>query len=148
MLSAGQEISDLFYYLAENDFENLISYFEFKNIPGGEILWKEGDQSDHLAFIVAGKIKITKETEFKGREVVVGVFGRGTLAGELCILDGQPRATSATAMEPSTLLLLSKNNFEKVLKENPEAGMRLLKSMLLAASSRLRQAINRTASMF
>ncbi|MBN2428169.1 MAG: cyclic nucleotide-binding domain-containing protein [Deltaproteobacteria bacterium] len=148
MLSAGQEISDLFYYLAENDLENMISYFKFKNIAQGETLWKEGEMSDQLAFIVGGKIKITKETEFKGREVVVGVFGKGTLAGELCILDGQPRATSASAMENSTLLLLSKDNFDKILAENPEAGMRLLKSLLLAASTRLRQAINRTAAMF
>lgn len=148
MLCAGQEISDLFYSLTDKDLEKLIAFFEFKNITAGEFLWKEGDRSDNLAFIVGGKVKITKETEFKGREVVIGIFGKGSLAGELCMLDGQPRATSAVALEACTLLLLSQKNFEIIVKEDPEIGTKLLKSMLLAASARLRQAIRRTASMF
>jgi hypothetical protein len=108
MLSAGQEISDLFFYLAENDLEKLISYFKFKNIAGEKPCG--GKVKSQTSWrLLSAENKNHQRTEVKGREVV-GVFGKGTLAGELCMLDSQTRVTSATAMENSTLLLLGKEN--------------------------------------
>ncbi|MBN1142004.1 MAG: cyclic nucleotide-binding domain-containing protein [Deltaproteobacteria bacterium] len=148
MTSAGKEIAELFFYLEEYEVENLATYFSFGQVKAGEILWKEGDPCEALAFIVSGKIRLSKQTEFKGKEVVIGVFGPGSMAGELSILDGSPQATSAIALEDTVLLRLSKGSFGRILQESPELGMRLLKSMLLSVSARLKHALGRLAAIF
>lgn len=148
MTSAGKEIADLFHYLEENEIENLATYFSFGQMKAGETLWKEEDPCEVLAFIVSGKIRLSKQTEFKGKEVVVGVFGPGAMAGEPSILDGSLQATSAVALEDAVLLLLSKKSFDRILQESPELGMRLLKSMLLSVSDRLKHALGRLAAMY
>ena len=57
-----------------------------------------------------------------------------------------PQATSAVAMEDTVILLLSKGSFDRILQNSPELGMRLLKSMLLSASARLKHALGRLAA--
>ncbi len=54
----------VFNFLSDEDLKNLSAFFESKNIPTGETLWKEEDPFDYIAFIVSGKVEIKKETEY------------------------------------------------------------------------------------
>ena len=63
----------VFNFLSDEDLKNLSAFFESKNIPAGETLWKEEDPFDYIAFIVSGRVEIKKATEFEGKELVVGI---------------------------------------------------------------------------
>lgn len=126
----------------------LADYFSCRQVRSGEVLWQEGDADDYEVFIISGRLEAKKQTEFAGKEVVVGVFSAGTIVGELSFLDQRPRAVSVVALEDSELLLLSRENFERLLTEHPEQGVALLKGMLLAVSTRLRKAYDRLAAIF
>jgi len=69
----------VFNFLSDEDIKNLSAFFESKNIPAGETLWKKEDPFDYIAFIVSGRVEIKKETEFKGKNVIVGVYSNGAL---------------------------------------------------------------------
>lgn len=137
-----------FHFLAEDDLTDVAAYFSCRQLKAGEILWREGDAATEEAFIVAGRVEVKKETEFAGKQVVIGVYSAGTIVGEISILDDKPRAVTAVALQDTDLLLLSRENFEKLLTEHPERGVKLLKGMLLAVSTRLRKAFDRLASIF
>ena len=126
----------------------LADFFSCRKVSAGEILWQEGEADDYEVFIISGRLEAKKQTEFAGKEVVVGVFSAGTIVGELSFLDQRPRAVSVVALEDSELLLLSRENFERLLAEHPEQGVALLKGMLLAVSTRLRKAYERLAAIF
>jgi CRP/FNR family cyclic AMP-dependent transcriptional regulator len=75
-------------------------------------------------------------------------YNRGAVVGALCILDSSPRAITAMALEDVTLLVITPGNFEKLIAEKPELGIRILKGMLLSVSIRLRKSFERLAKFF
>ncbi|NIO17240.1 MAG: cyclic nucleotide-binding domain-containing protein [Deltaproteobacteria bacterium] len=138
----------LFPYFKEEDLADLPCFFDLVKVRAGETVCGEGDFCDYLAFIVSGRLEISKQTEFPGKNVVIGVYSRGTVMGELCLLDNHPRAVTAVALEDSTLVTLSRDNFNLMLEAFPESGVKFLKGLLLAVSIRLRKSYDRLASIF
>ncbi len=137
-----------FTFLGGNELLKISSYMHCLHLEKGELLWREGESCDKVVFVVSGRIKVKKETEFEGKPAVVGIYGKGAIAGELCLLDRAPRAVSAEAMDPVNLLTLNRMNFEMLLGQEPELGIRLLKGMLLTVSTRLKQSFTRLATFF
>lgn len=137
-----------FCYLGSDDAKMLSGYFECRDVKAGETLWKEGASCDYVAFITSGKLEVKKETEFEGKPVIVGIYGKGAFVGELCILDGSPRALTAVALEDVSLVVITQKNFNELVNKHPELGIQLLKGMLLSVSKRLRKSFGRLASIF
>lgn len=137
-----------FSFLAEGDLEAVSAYFNCRTVAARANLWKAGDSCDYIAFIVAGRVQIKVDTEFPGKQVVVGVFSRGSVIGSSCAVDTEPRYTTATVMEKAGLVLITHDNFNRLIEDYPEVGTKLLKGMLLSESNRLQQAYMRLASIF
>ncbi len=137
-----------FSFLAESDLDEIAPYFECRQVPAGKALWAEGDEGNYVAFIISGKVEVNKQTEFAGKPVVIAVYSRGTIVGELNILDGTPRSVGAIALEPADLILLNAPNFHRLLENHPQLGVKLLQGMLLTVSMRLRKSFERLASIF
>jgi CRP/FNR family transcriptional regulator, cyclic AMP receptor protein len=137
-----------FHFLAEEDLPRIGEYFTCASVRAGETLWSEGDPGEFEAFIIEGKVEVSKETEFPGHKVVVGVYSPGAVIGELCMIEQQPRGVTAVALEDTSLLLLSRERFELLLEHNPSLGIKLIKGMLLAVSIRLRKSFERLAAIF
>ena len=138
----------LFYFLDGADAKELEPYLECGLVEADETLWEEHGECDYMVFVISGCLKIKKETEFEGKDVIVGLYGPGSIAGELCILDGSARVVSATAYEPTELLILSRENFERLNRECPDLMIKLLKGMLMTVSLRLRKSFDRLAAIF
>lgn len=137
-----------FRYLNKEETAVVTEYLQCQFISAGEVLWNEGDHSDMAAFVVDGRVEIKKQTEFVGKHVIVGIYGPGSIVGELCLVGGDPRAVTATALVDTSLLMLSHDRFEQLLEEQPDLGAKLLKGMFLALSTRLRKSFERLASVF
>jgi|SRR3972149_3126631 len=134
----------VFNFLSDEDLKNLSAFFESKNIPAGETLWKEEDPFDYIAFIVSGRVEIKKETEFKGKNVIVGIYSNGAL----CILDDSLKKVTAVALEDVSLAIITQRNLDKLIDTNPGLGAKLLKGMLLTVSDRLRKSLDRIVTFF
>jgi CRP-like cAMP-binding protein len=135
-------------FLCTDDFNKLSHFFENKNIAAGEKLWSEKDTCNYTAIILSGHVELLKGTEFKGQRVVVGLFGRGTIIGELCILDDSPRAVTALARDDVSILLITKKNLDRLIIEYPELAAHLLRGMLYEVSKRLKGCYDRLLSIF
>jgi len=142
------EENSVFRFLCGEKVDELEKYFQPRTTQAGETLWLEGDPSGYVGIITSGRIEVKKQTEFKGKNVVVASYGRGSVVGALGILDGRPRATTATAPEEGSLLVISREDFEKLLESNPAIGIKLLKGMLLSVSMRLRKSFERLITFF
>jgi CRP/FNR family cyclic AMP-dependent transcriptional regulator len=137
-----------FHYLDKAETAVVTEYLQCRFVTAGEVLWYEGDASNAAAFVVDGRVEIKKQTEFAGKHVIVGIYGPGSIVGELCLLSSETRAVTATALVDTSLLMLPLDRFEKLLAEHPELGAKLLKGMFLALSARLRKSYERLASVF
>ncbi len=137
-----------FSFLSEADLEAVSAYFNCRTVASRNNLWKSGDSCDYIAFIVSGRVQIKVDTEFPGKQVVVGVFSRGSVIGSSCAVDSEPRYTTATVMEDAGLVLITHENFNRLIDDYPRVGTKLLRGMLLSESNRLQKAYMRLASIF
>lgn len=94
----------------------------------GRVLAREGETGEAFFVIVSGSATAT----IGG--IQVGLLGPGLFFGEMALLDGGPRVATVTAQSPMDLLVLSRSDFDALLKEIPSVGRR----MLMAVGGRLR----------
>ena len=100
------------------------------------IFW-ENEPSNKLFMVRSGSVVISKKLR-EGTEVVVARFGPGDFFGEMGLIDDTPRSATAQTDEKSELLVMSRESFQKLLKEDPGTASKLLFSLLKIFSARLR----------
>jgi CRP-like cAMP-binding protein len=103
----------------------------------GEMVFSQGDACEHVMYIQKGGVKVSVRSK-TGREAVVAMLGPADFFGEGC-LAGQPlRKNSATAITPSTILLVGKQKMVRLLRQ--QHGMSdLFISHMLATNRRIEE---------
>ncbi len=95
----------------------------------GEAIFTQGDACEHVMYIQTGGVKLSVVSKI-GREAVVAMLGPGEFFGEGC-LAGQPlRMGSATAMTPTTILLVGKEKMVALLHKEHAMSDRFIAHML------------------
>jgi CRP-like cAMP-binding protein len=92
---------------------------ESRYIHGGEILFNEGDAADGGFVVQEGRFSLSSE-EHGDKEI-----GPFTLLGEVALFTETKRTTTATALEPSTVLCIPRPLFLKMLESFPDAARSL-----------------------
>ena len=94
-----------------------------------EVIFSQGDRCESVMYIQTGGVKLSVLSK-TGREAVVAMLGPGDFFGEGC-LAGQPiRIGSATAITPSSVLVIEKNQMVKVLHKQHALSDRFISHML------------------
>ena len=99
-----------------------------KAYPKNTVIISEGDHSDSLYVVLAGKVKVYLADE-EGKEVLLNTQGPGEYFGEI-ILDEGPRSASVMTLEPSKFSVVTKAQFREFLARNPDAALELVKSLI------------------
>jgi CRP/FNR family transcriptional regulator, cyclic AMP receptor protein len=93
---------------------------EVVRLPAGQVLFRAGDSADGCYRVEDGLLKVTMVSN-AGTERILAFHGPGAIVGELAIIDGLPRTTSAVAVCDSGLSFLSRAAFEAFAeKHHPE----------------------------
>ena len=79
-----------------------------------EVIFHEGDPGDSLHVLVAGRVKITRES-VEGDEAIVVILAAGDTFGELVLLDGANRSATATAVEATETLTMTREEFGRLV---------------------------------
>lgn len=105
----------------------------------GEYLFREGDPSEAMFVIKAGKLAILKS---KGNsEVALAEIGPGDMVGEMAFFDNKPRSASAKAATDTTVIELPFKSLNAQFKTFPEwskAIMRTVNNHLRNANQRIK----------
>jgi CRP-like cAMP-binding protein len=97
-------------------------------------IFQRGDPGASMMAVVSGRVKICTFSA-DGKELVLNIIDRGSLFGEIALLDGQPRSADAVALDDTELLVLDRNRLMPILTANPETAAR----MITVLCQRLRQ---------
>jgi CRP/FNR family transcriptional regulator, cyclic AMP receptor protein len=84
----------------------------------GDLIFSQGDPGMALYVVAAGMVKISLEST-RGDEMILATLRPPELFGELAVIDEGPRTASARALEPTTLLAVTRLVFLRMLRENP-----------------------------
>jgi len=126
----------LFAALDESEIDSLASRCGIRPWSQGEILFSEGEPCKGLYIVVSGRIRIYK-TSANGREQVLSIEGPGSSVAELPVFDGGSYPASASALEKTEALFVSRVDLRAICLEKPEVSLK----MLQVVGARLRRLV-------
>ena len=120
---------------------------ELKNIGGiikeitfkkGDHIFKEKEDTKGIFLIHSGKVEISKMTT-DGWKQTLAVLIKGSFFGELSIVEHRLHEANAVALEDTVLLLIKKEDFERMESEDLQLASKIMKRLILVLSKNLRQ---------
>jgi CRP/FNR family transcriptional regulator len=115
----------IFASLALEQLEKIAGRTQHRSYEKGEVVLAEGSHPDYVAILNAGSVKASRFTA-DGREQILYVFSEGDFFGEQNLLFDRPSLYSVTALEPAQLCFLFKKDFQQLLSDNPDIGLKII----------------------
>lgn len=113
---------------------------KWQNYKAGEVIFREGEESEAAYLIVSGEVRIVKGHDSPAAKELA-VVGAGEYIGEMGAIDDQPRSASAVARGAVVCAPVRPGEFMDLLRQNPDEAIDLLKILF----ERLREANRRLA---
>jgi len=95
----------------------------------GESIYSQGEAADSVMYVQKGGVKFSV-VNGSGKEAVVAMFGPSDFFGEGCMAGQTIRMGTATAVTPTTLLVIEKNELLRVLHAEHELSDHFISYML------------------
>lgn len=95
----------------------------------GESIYTQGDSAETVMYIQKGGVKLAV-VNGSGKEAIVAMFGPGDFFGEGCMAGQTLRMGTTSAVTPSTLLVIQKNELLRVLHSQHELSDHFISYML------------------
>jgi len=123
----------LFRHLTYKEILRVLALTTVKDYKPGDEMITEDEPGSELFIILSGKVRLHKEG------ALVTHLGQGAHMGEMALIDNGPRSVSATAEEPSRLLVLRRRDFNDLIRNFPRLSVKLLWSFVQVLGQRLRK---------
>jgi CRP-like cAMP-binding protein len=123
--------------MPEPELSELARVARRRELPAGEVLWREGDEASAMVWIVDGRVSVSLRLP-GDRTVEVTSLGRGEVLGEIPLLDGGRHSATASVIEPATLLSLSRSEFAALVSRRHPTAFALKRRIAGVACARLR----------
>jgi len=101
---------------------------EDRVLPARKLVFRRGDPGDSFWVIQSGKIRVFRSDD-QGVEITLSELGPGQSFGEVALLTGEARSASVETLEETQALVLTKEQFEQVLKSHPEVSLTFIKQL-------------------
>jgi CRP/FNR family transcriptional regulator, cyclic AMP receptor protein len=118
----------LFAHVDDEVLRGLAGQMRRRRFRRGEVIFHQDDIGDSLQVVVSGVVKIVLPSQ-EGDEAIIASLHAGDFFGELALLDGGPRSTTATALERTETLSLGREAFLQLLADDPAVVRALLRAL-------------------
>jgi CRP/FNR family cyclic AMP-dependent transcriptional regulator len=108
-----------------------------KSFAAGGTIFSQGDIAETLMYIQAGRVKLSVASE-AGEVAIVAILGAGEFLGEACLGSQNIRLRTATAIAPTTLQVIEKNEMIRTLHTDPTLSYAFL-SYLISRNIRIEE---------
>ncbi len=116
--------------LPEEELIALDSVLKEKKAKKGETIIHASEESDSMMFLLDGKLRVSLSSS-DGKEYVLTHLSEGAFVGEIALLTGEDRSADVSAIEDSTLLVISREDFHHHTKQFTGLSQSLLRELAL-----------------
>ena len=118
----------------------VVRYMQPQIVAQGTAFIREGDARDtgFMMLLIDGEVTVETQVASRAEPILLAVLGRGSLIGELSMLDGQPRYASCIAATPLRCAILTRESLQRLIQENPVIGAKLMLAIALRIALQLR----------
>jgi CRP-like cAMP-binding protein len=140
--------SPFFADLDQDEMQMLAYWLKAYTAPSGTLILKEGQEGNAcLCVIVEGTVNIFKQSSPNDDHIKIAEIESGASIGEMSVIDGLPLSASAISLTDATILIMTRDDFQKLLKKNCNLGIKILYRLARLISERLRTTTGRLADL-
>ncbi len=107
----------LFADLERDAFVDLVELLDYRELKEGEIICKEGQTTDRIFVLVAGKAEVSRQVE--GEAKTLAFLGGGSIFGEISMLTGAAPTSTITAVSACDLLEIQREDLNQIARSYP-----------------------------
>jgi CRP/FNR family cyclic AMP-dependent transcriptional regulator len=112
----------LFANITDTELASLLDDLRPKSYRKNQVIFHQGDPGQEMYIILKGKVRIIKVTP-TGDETTLLIFAENDIFGEFAVIDGNPRAATARAIDDTQLLAMGKQEFTAHCQTIPELAL-------------------------
>ena len=127
----------LFKDLDEAELVEVAELCRQEKFVSAEYIFREGESGNRLYLITEGEVRISRDVPGSGEEALA-ILKPGALFGEMAVFDRSERSTDAISNGGTTVLTISRADFEMLLDFNRELAYKVLWAVTRLLSGRLR----------
>ena len=120
------------------EIETLTKYVQAYAVAPGAVIFRESDRGGFMCLVIDGGAEIFKQDNKYGSKRI-GKIGPGKTIGEMALVDGEQRSATCICPEPSTLVMLTREQFVRIIREHPALSVNILLKIVTMMSRQLRQ---------
>jgi CRP-like cAMP-binding protein len=124
--------------IPEPELEELARVMRRRDLPAGEVLWRQGQEAVAMVVVVEGEVAVSLHLP-GDRTVEVARVGRGEVLGEVPLVDGGHHTATARVVERAAVLSLSRADFAALVSRRHPTAFALKRSIAALACARLRR---------
>jgi CRP/FNR family cyclic AMP-dependent transcriptional regulator len=103
----------------------------------GQVIFNAGDPGDAAYVVIEGTVEISVPTP--SGPIVINNMSKNDILGEIAIVGDVPRTATAKAVSKLETLKISKELFMKIIRENPDAAVELIRILAARLASTTNQ---------
>lgn len=111
--------------LNEEEMDKIVEGVNTKDYKKGDYIFRTGHKADRLYIVCSGKMKIYKYLS-DGREQILYIYSAGDFVGAFNLLKKDEYKYNAVALEDTTIITLSKEDFDEIIIKNPTITLKIL----------------------
>ena len=96
-------------------------------VAPGTVIFRQGDPGDKFYLIRTGRVRVFREDA--GLETELSVLQAGDDFGEMALFMEEPRSATVAALEETRLMVLSKEQFQSILRDFPNVTFAFVRQM-------------------
>ena len=117
---------DIFESLSVSELAATVSVVEEIDCSPGEIIIQEGTVGDTMYLVVKGEVSVIKDLG-EINEIEIDRIKAGDYFGEMALFEDAVRSVSIRVEEPSSFMVLHKQEFKELVREYPQIALEICK---------------------
>ncbi len=131
----------LFEFFSPRELARLMAIAVEESIPVGTMLMRQGEPGSRMLILLSGTVKIIRN------EQQLGIRSRGSLIGEMAILDHSPRSASVVSQEQVHVLWLGQKELFELLRMDSQMAVKFLWALSQSMIRSLRDTSDQLAAL-
>ncbi len=115
--------------LLPDQIDQLVKIGVCRNLPMGEFLYHQGDAAHYLYLLLEGRVK-TFMVNSGGQEALLRIHLPGSLLGLTTLTTNRTRDANATAIDPSKLAAIRREDLQQLVRLDPDLGISLIQLLV------------------
>jgi CRP/FNR family transcriptional regulator, dissimilatory nitrate respiration regulator len=120
----------IFGRMGPEDLEHLAGGMRRLHVRAGDPVFREGQPCEGFYVVLSGSVRVFKLST-EGRQRILHIVRPPFTFAEAAMFGAGTYPASAEAMEPSDLVLIRQGPFLRLIRERPDAALRLFESLSL-----------------